>query len=146
MAKDFDWSKSASYDGSQKDAFHKAAKKQLKKLAAEIGFGAGSYDIRSNRGGIAVSGEIILHHGDLYVQVDQSSMGTEKSVMVRTCKNRKDYAGGNNHFAPLAWLNDSELHQLTAFCKQVLEQKLGFSADAKDPGYNPHYSTPRFAR
>jgi len=145
MPKKFDWSKSASFDSAQKEAFHKEARKQLKKLAAELGFAPGTYDLRSNKGGIAVSGEITLHHEDLYVQVDQSFMGPAKSVLVRTCNGRQDYTGGQNHFAPLSWLDDGQRERLVAFCNQVLEQKRGYNADGRDAGYNPHYSTPRFA-
>lgn len=147
MAREFDWSKSASYDSERKEAFHREAKKQLKTLAQELGFASGSYDLRTNMGGIAVSGEVTLHHNDLYVQASQSLMGNDKGILIRTCESRKDFTGGRNHFAPLSWLNDGERPKLVKFCAQVLEQKLGFDADAKDdPSYNPHYSTPRFAR
>lgn len=147
MAHNFDWNRSASYDAAQKEAFHREARKQLKKLAQELGFASGSYDLRSNKAGIASSGEVTLHHDDLYVQASQSTMGNDKGILIRTCENRKDYTGGSNHFAPLSWLSDGDRPRLARFCRQVLEQKLGFDADANDdPGYNPHYSTPRFAR
>lgn len=140
MAKKFDWSKSASYDDTQKTAFHKEAKKQLKKLANELNFSAGSYDIRSNKGGIAVSGEVTLHHEDLYVQVEQSFMGNDRGILIRTCQGRKDYSGGANHFAALNLLDDDNRDRLVSYCNQILEQKRGFNADAvEDPSYNPHY-------
>lgn len=93
------------YDHDAKQRFHRAAKRQLKALAACLRLKPSEYDLRSNMGGIAVSGEITLHSDNLYVQVDQSVMGSDKGILIRTCKGRKDYVGGQNHFAPLALLN-----------------------------------------
>lgn len=145
MAK-FDWRKTVTYDDAAKKAFHSAAGRQLRKLAAELGFSKESFDLRSNKAGPAVSGEITLHHEDLYVQVSQSTMGPEKSILIRTCEGRKDYSGGRNHFAPIDWLDDDGIHLLANFCRQVMEQKLGFDGDARPPEYNPHYSVPTVAR
>ncbi len=73
-------------------------------LARELGLPRGSTEIRSNKGGIAVSGEIILHHETLYLQVSQSSFGG--GILYRSCKGRKDFCGGVNHFADVALLDD----------------------------------------
>ncbi len=54
----FDWTKSCSYDAQQKRRFHSTARSRLKKLAAELHLPAGSYDLRFNKAGIAVSGEV----------------------------------------------------------------------------------------
>jgi hypothetical protein len=144
---DFDWAKSASYDDAQKNAFHRAATKQLKKLASELDFTAGTFEVRSNKAGPASSGEVTLHHEDLYVQVSQSMTGGPgKSIMIRTCEGRKDFSGGRNHFASTDWLNDGNMPRLVAFCGEVLKQKRGFDGDAHDRGYNPHTSTPTVAR
>jgi hypothetical protein len=145
MAK-FDWRKSVTYDDAAKKAFHAAAGRQLRRLAAELGFEKGSFDLRSNKAGPAVSGEITLHHEDLYVQVSQSSSGPERWVMIRTCEGRKDYSGGRNHFASIDWLDDDGLHLLASFGGQVLEQKRGFDGDARPAHYNPYYSVPTVAR
>lgn len=139
-----DWDRNVAYDGEAKKAFHRQAKKCLKALASELGFAPGTYDLRSNMGGIAVSGEVTLHHDDIYVQVSKGSGGADRGVMVRTCEGRKDYSGGRNHFAPLSWL-DSGDGKLARLCRQVREQKVGFDADAvDDPSYHPVYSTPVF--
>lgn len=105
MAK-FDWAKRCSYDVVQKRAFHREASKVLRALAGELGFEKDSFDLRSNQGGIAVSGEITLHHNDVYVQISQSAIGSDKGVMVRTCEGRKDYTGGQNYFLTYAALDD----------------------------------------
>ena len=60
----------------------------------------------SNRGGIAVSGEVTLHADDLYVQVSQSTMGSDAGILFRSCKGRHDYTGGQNHVSSLDLLND----------------------------------------
>jgi hypothetical protein len=52
-----------------------------------------------------VSGEITLHTERLYVQASQSAMGNANGILFRTCKRRKDYAGGSNNFASLDLLN-----------------------------------------
>ena len=62
----FQWSKSCFYNEQHKRRFHTIARSRLKNLAAELGLKPGSYDLRSNRAGIAVSGEITLHHDRIY--------------------------------------------------------------------------------
>lgn len=97
----FDFRKLVTYDTDRKQQFHNHARRQLRKLATYLGFLAGDYDLRSNRAGIAVSGEIILHADRLYVQVSQPFGGFDTGVMFRTCEGRKDYVGGPNNFASL---------------------------------------------
>jgi hypothetical protein len=75
--------------------------------------------VRSNLGGVAVSGEATLHGQNLYVQICQPATGWDRGILIRTCEGRKDYTGGRNHFAPLSWLDD--LPQLAHRCRAVLE-------------------------
>lgn len=143
----FNWNEPVSYKLDEKKEFHRLAKRQLKKLADAMGWSKGEYDLRSNMGGIAVSGEIILHHEDLYIQASQSLMGSDKGLMIRTCEGRKDYTGGRNHFASLTKLDDEHRAALVKFCTQIREQKVGFNADlVEDKGYNPYTSTPTVMR
>jgi nickel-dependent lactate racemase len=58
----FQWTRSCSYDEEQKRRFHSIARSRHKKLAAELALSVGTYHIRSNKAGIAVSGEITPHH------------------------------------------------------------------------------------
>jgi len=102
----FDWTKSCSYDEHQKRRFHTTARSRLKKLAAELDLTPGSYDLRSNKAGIAVSGEVTLHHDSAYIQVGQFGMSSGHGILIRTCKGRKDYTGGGNHFVALTMLDD----------------------------------------
>jgi hypothetical protein len=104
----FDFRTSVAYDDRAKRLFHSRARSQLRRLATALGLRPGSYDLRSNQGGIAVSGEITLHSERLYVQASQSIMGHDNGILFRTCKDRKDYVGGSNNFASLDLLNRPE--------------------------------------
>ena len=84
-----------------KTAFHKEGKAFLRALASEIGLVPGTFDVRSNLGGVAVSGEVTLHADTLYVQLSESCVSPGISVMYRTCKGRKDYTGGSNNFVSM---------------------------------------------
>ncbi len=112
------WYIPCAYNAAQKRSFHTGGRKRLKSLASALGFETGSFDLRSNEGGIAVSGEVTLHHENLYVQVSQPATGSDTGILIRTCKGRKDYTGGRNHFAPLRLLDD--LPYLASACRAVL--------------------------
>ena len=114
------WYTPCAYNDAQKRSFHATGRKRLKALADALGLKAGTYDVRSNLGGIAVSGEATLHGEHLYVQICQPATGWDSGILIRTCKGRKDYTGGANHFAPLSWLDD--IPQLAHRCRGVLAQ------------------------
>lgn len=96
------------YDMDRKAAFHHEARRLLRRLAKALALDADSYDIRSNQGGIAVSGEVTLHGETLYVQVSQSYIGPGSEVLYRQCNGRKDYCGDRNHFASASDLSEPE--------------------------------------
>ena len=102
-----DWYARCAYDPEVKQRFHTAARARLRRLATTLGFPSGSFDLRSNPGGIAVSGEITLHHEDVYIQVCQPATGTDSGILIRSCQGRRDYSGGRNHFAALRLLDDT---------------------------------------
>jgi hypothetical protein len=105
----FDFRKCVSYDPDAKRLFHTNAQRQLRLLAEQLDLAPGSYDLRSNQGGIAVSGEATLHAERLYVQACQPGTGCDTGIMFRSCQGRKDYIGGRNHFALLDLLNTPDL-------------------------------------
>ena len=74
-----------------------------------------------NLGGIAVSGEVTLHHDRLYVQICQPATRCDSGILIRTCRGRKDYTGGRNNFAPLRCLDNIEA--LAGFCERVLDRE-----------------------
>ena len=117
------WNKPCAYDEDQKRRFHATARVRLRQLATALRLPAGSFDLRANKGGIAVSGEVTLHHERLYVHVSQPAFGGDTGgagqgrqaelggvgsggVLIRTCRSRRGYVGGPNHFVPLAMLDD----------------------------------------
>jgi hypothetical protein len=117
-----DWYARCAYNPEIKQRFHTTARRRLRRLATALGFPPGSFDLRSNPGGIAVSGEITLHHDNVYVQVCQPATGADSGILIRTCEGRRDYAGGRNHFAPLRLLDDEAA--LAAQVRAVLAAKL----------------------
>lgn len=115
----FDFRKRVAYDAAAKRLFHSRARSQLRRVATALDLQPGDYDLRSNQGGIAVSGEITLHTDHIYVQASQSAMGHHSGVLFRTCKGRKDYSGGPNNFASLDLLNrpDELAHWIREVCR-----------------------------
>jgi hypothetical protein len=101
----FDFRKRVAYDPEAKRLFHAQARRQLLELAATLGFAPCAFDLRSNAGGIAVSGEVTLHTDRLYVQVCQPATGSDTGILFRSCEHRRDYIGGVNNFASLDLLH-----------------------------------------
>jgi hypothetical protein len=104
----FDFRKSVAYAADAKRQFHREAQRRLRQLATALGFARGDYDLRSNQGGIAVSGEVTMHAEHLYVQASQPAFAGNTGILFRTCRDRQDYVGGCNHFASLDELHDPE--------------------------------------
>jgi len=102
-----DWYTRCAYDPEVRQRFHTAARARLPRLATTLGFRPGSFDLSSNLGGIAVSGEITLHHDDVYIQVCQPASGADSGILIRTCQGRRDYTGDRNHLASLRMLDDT---------------------------------------
>jgi hypothetical protein len=102
----FDFRQRVAYDAERKMAFHRHARRQLRLLGDALRLDRATYDLRSNAGGIAVSGEITLHGDDLYIQVSQSACGHDTGILFRCCAGRRDYVGGRNHFASLDLLHE----------------------------------------
>jgi hypothetical protein len=101
----FDFRKRVAYDAEAKRRFHHRARAQLLKLTEGLGLDPAEYDLRSNAGGIAVSGEATLHAARLYVQASQPATRADTGILFRSCEGRRDYVGGQNHFASLDMLH-----------------------------------------
>jgi hypothetical protein len=103
---------STACDDMDKDQYHRAAKSVLKKVAKELGFTPGSFEIRSNKGGHAVAGEITLHHEKVYIQFNDCMGG---KILYRSCNGLKDYTGGPNN-----WMTFDALTNMKYFSGQIL--------------------------
>lgn len=111
------------YNPDDKAAFHRLAKSSLRKLAVEMGLEKGDYDLRSNKGGIAVSGEVTLHADHIYVKVSQSCLGPGREILFRTCSGRKDYTGDSNNFASVSALSPAKIGTFARQLNSLIERK-----------------------
>lgn len=100
------------YAHERKKRFHRGAEAWLLKLAETLQLT--EYEVRSNKGGPAVSGEVTLHGHRVYVQLYESCVGPRGiSVLYRECNGRNDYAGKQNHHVTLRALAGSTQLQST---------------------------------
>lgn len=97
-----------SYNYLDKADAHKKAKRLLTYFAQNyLGLTKDQFEVRSNKGGDAVSGEVTLHtdpfinNKGIYIQISQSCMGPRMTVMFRVCDSRKDYTGYHNNFGDM---------------------------------------------
>lgn len=103
-----------------KRALHSSGRAFLRRLAADLGLSRGAFDIRSNWGGIAVSGEVTLHADTIYVQLFESCVGNRGvQTLCRSCNGRKDYAGGINHLTS-ARLVEQHYDDFLARCRALM--------------------------
>lgn len=96
------------YNESAKREFLRTSKQMAILLASRLGLNEDQYEVRVNKGGIAVSGEVILHTDSRYVRLSQSSGILGEGFLVRTCEGRGDFVGGRNHFVKWEDLRDLE--------------------------------------
>ena len=80
----------ASYNDENKQEWKKDGLRFMRAVAKELGLAKGTYDVRFCAGGIAVSGDCILHSEGLYLHLN------DFGFYWRTVKGRKDYVGGYN--------------------------------------------------
>jgi len=95
-----------SYNQKAKEEFLRTGKQMAIRMAAALGLNEDQYEVRVNKGGPAVSGEVTLHTDTHYVQFAQFFGSTDKGFLVRACKGRKDYTGGRNHYVKWGELRD----------------------------------------
>lgn len=92
----------SSYNDNNKVEFKKLGRKILKYVANQLGLI--NYNIRFNAGGIAVSGDNILHDERFYLAL-HDNLGSG-SFYFRGCKGLKDYIGEYNQ-----WVNWDNLKE-----------------------------------
>ncbi len=92
------------HDTDAKKLFHSEARRALLNLAEALGCEKADYNLRSNMAGPAVSGVVTLHSDELYVQ--DSCEGHGRGILYRRCRDRSDYLGLRNWYAPLVELTN----------------------------------------
>lgn len=114
------------YDEPAKRLFHSEGRAALRRLAEALGLEEGSFDIRSNKAGPAVSGEITLHADMLWVQFSLGPFGPDREVCFRKVQGRQDHIGERNH-----WASIRELVEPDRFAERIRRDlKLPASASA----------------
>jgi len=89
------------YDEPAKRLFHSEGRAAMRRLAEALGLDAGSFDVRSNKAGPAVSGEVTLHGDAIWVQMSLGPFGPGKEVCFRKVQDRQDHIGERNHWASI---------------------------------------------
>ena len=105
-------------------SFHLNGREHSKALAAALGLEASTYDVRSNLGGIAVSGEVTMHGQNLYVQICQPATGADSRMLIAPARAARIHRRRNN-FLPLSWLDQTEA--LAGYCRRILDREGGRS-------------------
>lgn len=105
-------------DQETKDKFHARSVLVLRRIAKQMGLATGTYEVRSNRGGVAVMGEITLHAENVYIQFSCSVPGR---FMYRGCRNRTDYSGFENRWMAYAELKTHFSTMIEEFQKLAAE-------------------------
>lgn len=119
--------KGVAYDAPAKKLFHSDGRKAMKRLADALGLLPDSYDVRSSHGGIAVSGDVILHGAEIQVCLSLGCMGPGQEVMFRRVAGRQDLVGDRNH-----WASVHDLVQPDRFAARI-RRELHLSQPATDP-------------
>jgi len=109
----------------RKKAFHHDGRAFLKQLAESLGLTEGTYEIRITRGGVGTSGEVTLHTDRLYVRLVESWSCTGAGgvgILYRSCRSRKDYIGGANHWELIRNLTTRAGYEnFFSSCRQLME-------------------------
>jgi len=116
-----------SYDEAAKRVFHSEGRAAMRRLAEALALDAGTYDVRSNKGGQAVSGEITLHGDEVWVRLSLGVFGPNHEVAFRQVRGRDDHCGGRNH-----WASINELLAPDRFAAR-LRRELHLTAAAAQP-------------
>lgn len=92
-------------DPEGKRSFHTEAARALRDVARSMGIPRDGYDLRSNKAGPAVSGEITLHSDKAYIQISEPFVAGHE-ILYRSVASRTDYTGRRNHYAAIAEIHD----------------------------------------
>src|SRR3546814_14818789 len=100
----------------------------MRRLADALALDEGSFDIRSNKGGPAVSGEVTLHGEDVWVQLSLGLSGPDREVCFRKVQGRDDHLGDRN-----CWESIRELVDPGRFAARI-RRELSLRSEARRVG------------
>jgi len=116
-----------SYDEAAKRVFHAEGRAAMRRLAEALELDDGSFDIRCNKAGPAISGEITLHGEEVWVQLSLSCMGPDHEVLFRQVRDRSDHIGDRSR-----WASINELLAPARFAARI-RRELRLTAPAGEP-------------
>lgn len=90
-----------SFDEAAKRVFHHEGRQAMRRLAEALGLDPGSYDVRSDKGGVAISGDITLHGEEVWVRLSLGPFGPDHEVAFRKVRGRDDHCGDRNRWASI---------------------------------------------
>lgn len=96
------------HDEPAKRLFHSQGRAAMRRLADALALDEGSFDIRSSKGGPAVSGEVTLHGQVIWVQLSLDIGGPDREVCFRKVRGRNDHLGDRNLWASIRELMDPD--------------------------------------
>jgi len=112
----------------RKLAFHRKWTTKLSNLARQLGLKVGQYRVRSNKGGIAVLGEVYLNTDPMpgcvtgiQLWVGGSfwdNINGEGDFIYRQIEGKESYHSGANHSLPF-WVIESQSHRVIEAVKGV---------------------------
>ncbi len=127
-ADQWDGSRMDYVDAEIKNKAHKNAARLLRHFARNVlNLPDDKFSVRSNKAGIACSGEVTLHTDPfpgrdrgVYVQIGQSAVGNS-TILYRGCKSRSDYTGFHNNFTTVtrAFGNSESMNDFAAECRKL---------------------------
>lgn len=106
------------YDASAKRLFPAEGRSAVRRLAAALALEDGSFDIRSNKAGPAVPGNVTLHGESIWVHLSIGLLGPGHEVCFRKVQDRRDPIGQRSYWASVRDLLAPE--QLAARIRQDL--------------------------
>src|SRR3546814_2709641 len=89
---------------SAKRLLHTEGRAALQVLAKALALGSGSFDVRSNKAGPAVSGEVTLHAEMLWAQLSLGPFGPGREICFRRVQSRGDHIGEGNYWGSMSAL------------------------------------------
>lgn len=130
-------------DDEVKAKAHKDAARLLRHFARHaLNLPDDKFDVRANKAGIAVSGEVTLHtdpfpghERGIYIQIGQSAFG-DNTILYRGCKSRADYTGFVNNFTTVtrAFGDNGAMARFAAEVRKIV-----FSNDPTTIGMPGHF-------